>query len=113
MEIMGTAPSMITEGIVRENPQTVKNGVDLIINHPAPNHKPWLIVAPADQKEFKETLVSYEKILDSHAGQVSIEVEKRDWSAANNVASTLLSSCIAFHASWKDKTIDIRLSPPC
>ncbi|ABL66136.1 VOC family protein [Chlorobium phaeobacteroides] len=108
MEIMGTASTMINEGLVRENSRMVRDGVDLVINHPAPNHKPWLIVAPKDQEEFKKTLVAYDPILDSQAEQIAVEAGKPDWNAANSAASTLMGTCIACHASWKDKTIEIK-----
>jgi hypothetical protein len=111
MEVMGTASAMINEGLVRENPQLVKKGVDLIIDHPAPNHKPWLIVAPAEQSEFKQTLVVYDAILHSQAEQTALEAEKGEWYAANKAASALMNTCIACHAAWKGKALDIRKTP--
>lgn len=108
MEVMGTASAMINDGLVRENPQLVNKGVDLIIDHPAPNHKPWLIVAPAEQPEFKKTLVAYDAILHSQAEQIAVEAGKRDWYAASHAASALMDTCISCHAAWKGKALDIR-----
>ena len=53
MEILGRASSLIHEGILRENKQMVKEGANIILNHPAPNHKPWLIMSEADREGFK------------------------------------------------------------
>jgi cytochrome c553 len=106
MEVMGTASDMINGGIVRENPQMVKKGVYLIVSHPAPNHKPWLIVPPGDQEEFKKTLVAYDPILDAQADQIAVAAERRDWVAATGAASTLMGTCVSCHAGWKAKAVN-------
>ena len=53
MEVMGKTSSMIHEGIFRENKQMVEVGAHFILNHPAPNHKPWAIMKKEDHAGLK------------------------------------------------------------
>jgi len=103
MEIMGSASGLINEGIVRENPQMVRNGATLILDHPAPNHKPWTIVAEPERAAFKQTLLTFDKIMDNQAEKAAQLAEKRDWSGAGKAAYELTNSCISCHAAWKQK----------
>ncbi|RNA65639.1 hypothetical protein CR163_010710 [Prosthecochloris sp. ZM_2] len=103
MEIMGTASGMIAEGIARENKEMVKAAADLILDHPAPNHKPWEIVAPEERAEFKKALPAYDRILDRGAGQIRQAAENSEWIKANKAAAELMNSCITCHAAWKAK----------
>ncbi len=103
MEIMGSASSMIHQGILRENKQMVKTGANIILNHPAPNHKPWSIMQKSDQKEFKKSLMSYNKVLDSNAERVAKEAGMGKWRDASKSAHELSISCAACHSSWRNK----------
>lgn len=103
MEIMGDASAMIHKGIIRQNKQMVKKGADLILHHPAPKHKPWSIMAESDQKAFKQSLLSFDKILDKHAFRAAQEAKKENWLEASKSAYELTNSCISCHAAWKHK----------
>lgn len=103
MEIMGGASIMIHEGIIRQNQQMVRTGANIILNHPAPKHKPWTIMEKPDQEGFKQSLLSFDQILDAHAARVAEEARKGNWIEASGAAHELTNSCIACHAAWKDK----------
>ncbi|HID29942.1 MAG TPA: hypothetical protein EYP19_08055 [Desulfobacterales bacterium] len=103
MEIMGGASAMIHEGIIRENKQMVREGADIILNHPAPKHKPWTIMKEPDQEGFKNSLLTFDKILDTHAGHAADEAGKGNWLDASKAAHELTTSCITCHAMWKYK----------
>lgn len=103
MEIMGGASAMVHEGIIRENKQMVRGGAGMILNHPAPKHKPWTIMNESDQEGFKQALLSYDKVLDAHAGRVVGEAEKGNWLEASRAAHDLTNSCIECHSMWKAK----------
>jgi len=103
MEIMGKASAMIHEGIIRENQQMVQEGANIILNHPAPKHKPWSIMAEADQKDFKMSLMSFNKLLDGDAALAATEAAKGNWDGASKAAHDLMGSCISCHAMWRAK----------
>lgn len=103
MEIMGAASAMIQEGIVRQNPEMTTTGVGMILNHPAPRHKPWTIVAGPDQEEFKKTLLSYDQVLDAEATRVATGAAAGNWLEANQAAYALTNACISCHLAWKDR----------
>ncbi|MHB1142816.1 MAG: hypothetical protein ACYC1T_13810 [Sulfuricaulis sp.] len=103
MEIMGTASAMIHQGIIRENKQMVVQGADMITNHPAPNHQPWIIVPEEDRASFKQTLLAFDKILDDQTARVATAAGSADWQGAARAAQELTSACIACHAQWKHK----------
>ncbi|WP_275097225.1 hypothetical protein [Sedimenticola hydrogenitrophicus] len=103
MEILGEASYMIHEGIIRENKQMVRQGADIILHHPAPNHKPWTIMDAADQEGFKQSLLTFDKVLDQHASRAAEETAKKNWIEASHAMSELNVSCISCHAAWKDK----------
>ena len=103
MEFMGNASSMMHEGIIRENKQMVKEGANIILNHPAPKHKPWSIMNKSDQEGFKKSLLTFDKILDLHAENTEKEAEKNNWLEANKAFNELSTSCISCHSMWKDK----------
>ncbi|TNJ36143.1 hypothetical protein [Prosthecochloris vibrioformis] len=107
METMGSAAAMITEGIIRQNPLTVQRGVEMIDNHPAPNHKPWAIVGPTDQPEFKRTLIAYDQLLHTRTGHIVRAAAQQNWQEANRAASALFETCIACHATWKDRILTV------
>jgi len=101
MEIMGRASTMIHEGIIRENKQMVKTGTQVILNHPAPNHKPWSIMAKADQADFKATLPSFNKMMDANAARIETEAGKGNWEEATTASHELMSVCMSCHSVWR------------
>jgi hypothetical protein len=103
MEILGRASSLVHEGIIRENKQMVKEGVDIVLHHPAPNHKPWTIMQPADQDGFKQSLLAFDKILDDYAIRAEAAAAKGDWLAANSAFNDLNAACISCHSMWRAK----------
>ena len=105
MEVMGESASMMHKGILRQNKIMVKTGADFILNHPAPNHKPWDIVKKEEKKHFKQSLLTFDPILDKQTLAVVEEVEKGNWFKANKALAKLNSSCISCHVTWKHKVI--------
>jgi hypothetical protein len=103
MEIMGAASAMIQEGIVRQNPEMTRIGAGMIADHPAPNHKPWSIIAEVDQGAFKETLLSFDEVLHAEATRIEEAAASRDWLAASQAAHALTNACITCHAAWKGR----------
>jgi hypothetical protein len=103
MEVMGRSSSMMHEGILRENKQMVEVGADFIFTHPAPNHKPWTIMKKEDQEGFKLSLVSFDKILDTHTESIVKAAKKENWIEASKASNDLMNSCISCHAMWKQK----------
>lgn len=103
MEIMGSASAMIQEGILRENPEMTRMGAGMIADHPAPNHKPWAIVAESDQGAFKQTLLSFNPVLHTEADRIAAAAARRDWLAASQAAHALTQACITCHTAWKSR----------
>lgn len=103
MEIMGEASSMMHKGVIRENKQMVKEGANIILTHPAPNHKPWAIMAKEDQNAFKQSLLAFDKALDTKAQQVVEDAEQGRWTKASNSLNELNGACISCHAMWRQK----------
>lgn len=107
MALMGSAMSMIQQGILAQNKELVRTGADIIGHHPAPSHKPWTIVPEADRETFKETLLSYDKILHGDASRVEQAAGARDWLGAADAAHDLTRACVTCHLAWK-----ARVQPP-
>ena len=103
MATMGSGSAMMHEGILSENKQMVKSGANLILHHPAPNHKPWSIMKKEDQTDFKKSLLAYDKILDIHTEAIVAAADKEKWTDASTAANELIHSCISCHALWKSK----------
>ena len=103
MEVMGRSSSMMHEGILRENKQMVEVGANFIFTHPAPNHKPWTIMKKEDQARFKQSLVTFDKILDTHTESIVAAAKKENWIEASKASNELMNSCISCHAMWKQK----------
>lgn len=108
MEVMGASLAMIQEGVVRENAELTKTAADMIVKHPAPNHKPWTIMAEADQAAFKQSLLSYDKVLDSEATRIAEAAAGGDWLKASQSAYALTNACITCHVMWKNKVISTK-----
>ena len=73
------------------------------MTHPAPNHKPWLIMNEADQAGFKKSLLTFDKILDTHTESIVKVAKKENWIEASKAANDLMNSCISCHAMWRKK----------
>lgn len=103
MEVMGSASGLMHEGILRQNPQMVKSGANIILIHPAPSHDPWAIMAEEDQAGFKSSLVTFDKLLDQYTESTAIAATEKDWPAASQSLQELNTACVSCHAMWKDK----------
>lgn len=105
MELMGSASALIQEGLVRENVEMVHAGTEMIADHPAPNHKPWTIMAASDQAACKQTLVSYDKVLHAESNRIAAAASARDWLTASKSAHDLTTACLTCHVMWKNKVV--------
>lgn len=105
MELMGAASTMIQEGILRENQELTRTATEMILKHPAPNHRPWAIMAEADQAAFKQALLSYDPVLDREATRIAEAAADGDWSGASASAYVLTNACLRCHLLWKQKVI--------
>ena len=103
MEVMGRSSSMMHEGILRENKQMVEVGANFILTHPAPKHKPWSIMKKEDQKVFKQSLLVFDKMLDTHTEAMVEAARKNNWIEASKASHELMNSCVSCHAMWKHK----------
>jgi len=102
MQRMGEAYSMIQRGLINENKELVKLGAMMIDKHPAPKEKPWTIVKDEDQDAFKQTLLSYNKLLHSSAYKINESLQKNDWSKVHQEINILSGHCVSCHSSWKN-----------
>jgi len=93
MQILGRSLTWIQSGIVLENKQMVREGVNHVIHHPAPNQKPWIIMDKADQEGFKQALLAYDPVQDIHANEVAA------------AASRLQTACVSCHSQWRRKAL--------
>lgn len=105
MQRMGEAYNLMHRGILHQNKELVRLGVWMIDNHPAPKEKPWGIMKQQEQKAFKETLISYNKLLHTGAANINEALKKGDWHEINKGVFGMSNSCISCHQVWKDKTI--------
>ena len=103
MQILGRSLTWIQNGIVLENKQLVREGVNHVIHHPAPNHKPWTIMGKADQEGFKQALLVYDPAMGIYANEAAAAAEKGDWFEATAASARLQTSCVSCHAQWKRK----------
>lgn len=103
MQILGRSLNWIQDGVLLQNKQLVREGVNVIVNHPAPRHKPWTIMEMADQEGFKQSLLAYDKILDVKANAVASAAEKTDWLEASAALAELQTACVSCHIQWKHK----------
>lgn len=103
MEVMGGASGMMHEGILRQNPQMVKSGAEVILTHPAPSHKPWSIMPQEKQAGFKSSLVSFDKLLDQYTEATAKAAAQKDWLKASQSLQELNMACVSCHAMWKDE----------
>jgi hypothetical protein len=104
MQRMGAAYTMIQTGVINQNKALVRLGTSLIEHHPAPKEKPWTIVKPKDRSAFKQTLLSYDKLLHQSAAAIEADLQNgnSDWSAVNQKVFELSNHCISCHAVWKN-----------
>lgn len=103
MQILGRALNWIQDGVLLQNRQLVREGVNVIVNHPAPRHKPWTIMETAEQDGFKQSLLAYDRLLDAQANAVAAAAEKSDWPQAAGALAELQMACVSCHAQWQHK----------
>ncbi len=103
MQILGRALNWIQDGVLLRNKQLVREGGNVIVNHPAPRHKPWTIMETADQESFKQSLLAYDKILDAKANAAISAAEKSDWLEASAALAELQTACVSCHTQWQHK----------
>lgn len=105
MQILGRGLGWVQDGVLLQNKQLVREGVNVIVNHPAPRNKPWTIMDPANQDEFKQVLMTYDKTLDAKANAVASATEKSDWLGASASLAELQATCVSCHTLWKHKAL--------
>lgn len=110
MAEMGEGFGMIQKGILTQNKLLIKSGVYMIDAHPAPRHKPWSIMASQDQEDFKQTLLSYDKLLHGATSEILQALDEKDWIKVNEKAYMLSTHCISCHTTWQNKTIHYKLT---
>ncbi|NKN31891.1 hypothetical protein [Marichromatium bheemlicum] len=111
MELMGEAVGTIQRGILRENAELVAIGARMILDHPAPRHRPWTIMAPADRDAFKQALLVFDPQLDRHAGAALEAAREADWGTALDALARLDHACIACHAGWRQRVVRAAPAP--
>lgn len=103
MNILNSGSVMVHQGIIIENKQMVIEGAGLILNHAAPKENPWFIMHESEQENFKNSLLSYDIVLDNYAKKLAEEANNEDWLKASKTAHELMNSCIVCHSLWKYK----------
>jgi hypothetical protein len=103
MQILGRSLGWMQSGIVLENKQLVREAANHVQHHPAPRHKPWLIMDPLDQEGFKQALLAFDAMLDRGAGEVTAAVEQGDWIGATEAMARLQTTCVSCHMQWRGK----------
>ncbi|WP_299069684.1 hypothetical protein [Accumulibacter sp.] len=105
MQILGRALNWIQDGVLLQNKQLVREDVNVVVNHPAPRHKPWMIMETADQGGFKQALLAYDRILDAKANAVASAAEnptgwrhRRHWANSRQPAFPAMPSGNTRHA---------------
>ncbi|MEA3523025.1 MAG: hypothetical protein U9R50_08610 [Campylobacterota bacterium] len=105
MQNMNQSASKVYDGIILENKIMVQDGAEEIMNHRAPNHKPWLIMPKSKQEAFKAMLLIYDEELHEAAEDIIDALKKDDWIHVNNAFATMTQSCIVCHSAWKNEVI--------
>lgn len=103
MNMFSHALAEMQDGMIRHNPELVKQGANVVFTHPAPKDKPWAIMAKEDQEGFKQALLAYDKVLDVFTGEIVASAEKQDWHAGIEAVGNLQNACIACHQEWLHK----------
>ena len=103
MNILNSGSVMVHQGIIIENKQMVIEGTGLILNHAAPKENPWFIMHESDQENFKNSLLTYDIVLDNYAKNLIEEVNNEDWLKASKTSHELMNSCIVCHSIWRHK----------
>lgn len=102
MQRMGKAYEMMQSGVINQNKELVRIGASMIQNHPAPNHKPWTIVKDSDKISFKQTLLSYDKMLHSSAHDIEESLLSDNWAVINEKVYNMSNHCVSCHYLWKN-----------
>lgn len=105
MQFMGEALKMAQGGAITQNKQIIKSALNMIDNHPAPRTNPWLIMEKKDQKLFKTSLLTYDKLLHNGTKEVLEVLESKDWIKVNQKLFELSNHCVSCHQVWKNKPI--------
>jgi len=103
MQGMNMAVNNIQSGIIGMNKMLVDQGINFVRTHPAPKKKPWVIMDKKDWNGFKSTLLYFDKKMDEDVLVIEKAVEKKDWNKALDGLNTFNNTCMACHASWKNK----------
>lgn len=103
MTILSSGFIMVQQGTLTENKQMIIEGAGLILNHAAPKEKPWLIMNKQDQESFKNSLLTYDTILDNYAREITEKAKKENWLEVSKKTHELMNSCIVCHTMWKHK----------
>lgn len=103
MQILSRSLGWMQNGIILENKQLVREGVNHVLTHPVPRHNPWLIMDSSDQEGFKQALLAYDAILDRGAREVVDAVEQDDWLGATEAMSRVQTTCVSCHMQWRSK----------
>jgi|GEM_PF-819464 len=103
MQILGRTLNWVQDGVLVRNKQLVREGSNMIVNHPAPRDKPWSIMETDDQEGFKQALLTYDKRLDAKANAVIAAAEKSDWLEASAALAELQTACVSCHTQWQHK----------
>lgn len=103
MNILNSGSVMVHQGIIIENKQMVIEGAGLILNHTTPKENPWFIMHESNQEDFKNSLLSYDIVLDNYAKKLAEEANNENWLKASKTAHELMNSCIVCHSLWRYK----------
>ena len=93
---------MLQEGVVNQDKLPIRIGLDMILNHPSPSYKPWVIVKDQDKEGFKETLLYYDQQLYNTGKDIEQSLDTNNWIQINKRICNLSKLCVNCHITWKD-----------
>lgn len=105
MQVMHQATSMIFDGILYENPETVALGAHLLAEHPAPANGPAAAILKERRDDFKNVMPTYDKVFHGAAESVTLNARKRNWQEAYAGYREITDACVACHATWRPHAI--------
>ena len=76
---------MLQEGVVNQDKLPIRIGLDMILNHPAPSYKPWIIVKNQDREGFKQTLLYYDQQLHNTGKDIEQSLDTNNWIQINRI----------------------------
>ncbi len=98
----GIAYAMVQEGVINQDKNIIKIGLDKIQNHPSSKEHPWKIVKTRDMEAFKESLLYYDNLLHKSATDIQKSLKTNDWTTINKNIFKLSNHCINCHLTWKN-----------